>query len=91
MTKENTRNDDCTPLTRVYYSQYQYMPFYIASLAVFYYVPYIMYRVVNSDVIALKKDIVAPTESDTPIEKGASHVANTYFRYGFLLVTLVYF
>lgn len=58
------------------------MPFYIASLAVLYYIPYILFRIVNSDLIALKKDVAAPTDSDTPLEKGASHVANNYFRWG---------
>ena len=79
--KEGIRNTNCSPLTQIYFNQYQYMPFYIASLAIFYYLPYILFQMVNSDIIALKKDVSPPTEADISMEKGASHVVNTYFRY----------
>ena len=49
---------------RMYFTQYQYMPFYIASLAILYYLPYVVFRAVNSDVIALKKDVLAPGEGE---------------------------
>lgn len=73
-----TPNPDCHPLTKVYFNQYQYMPFYIASLAVLYYVPYIIFRVTNTDMINLSTEITADTEG----EKLAYNVANSYFNYG---------
>ena len=80
ISKEGIKNPDCIPLSRIYFTQYQYMPFYIASLAVYYYLPYMIFRIVNSDITALKKDVASPTEAENSTEKGALHVANTYFR-----------
>ena len=51
-------NLGCIPLKRMYFSQYQFMPFYIASLAVFYYLPYVLFRLANSDLISLKGMVV---------------------------------
>ena len=57
-TKDQTgKNPDCITMTRMYYLHYQWMPFYIASLAVFFYLPYIMFLVANTDLVSLKKAI----------------------------------
>ena len=45
---------ECRPMQRLYYLQYQYMPFFTASLAFFFYLPYILFKTVNFDTISLK-------------------------------------
>ena len=50
-------NQDCKKFTRIYYLHYQWMPLYIAALAVLYYLPYIGFRIVNVDLISLKTEI----------------------------------
>ena len=79
--KPELENVDCKPLNRMYFTQYQYMPFYIASLAIYYYLPYLFYRVANGDVISLGEDIMMTSDDSGTIEKGACHVVNTYFKY----------
>lgn len=48
---------ECRPMKRLYYLQYQYMPFFTASLAFFFYLPYILFKTVNFDVISLKESL----------------------------------
>ncbi len=74
-------HDDCIPMTRMYFTQYQYMPFYMGSLAILYYIPYILFRSVNSDIIALRRDITPASGNEKSTEKSAVHIANTYFKY----------
>ena len=38
---------ECQAMTRIYYLQYQWMPFYIGALGVLYYLPYILFRCVK--------------------------------------------
>ena len=64
----------CRPLTRDYYFQYQWMPFYMGILAVFYYLPYIGYRLVNVDLISLKGVLGSVTVD-------ADHIVRNYFNY----------
>lgn len=44
----------CKPMTKQYYLQYQYMPFLTASFAMLFYLPYIVFKVTNTDLISLK-------------------------------------
>ena len=64
------------------------MPFYIGTLAIVYYLPYILFRIVNSDIMELKEDIASPGDNDTSTEKEGLRVANTYFRYDGILIVL---
>ena len=57
---------ECRPMRRLYYLQFQYMPFFTASLAFFFYFPYILFKTVNFDVINLKSTI---KEDDVTTEK----------------------
>ena len=50
------------------------MPFYLATLAVLYYFPYLFFKTVNSDIIELSEEI-AKSESD--VDK----LTNRYFPY----------
>lgn len=66
---------DCAPMTRIYYLQYQWMPVYVASIGIFFYVPYILFRITNNDVICLKKEIKKVSATDT------SPIMHNYFNY----------
>lgn len=50
-------NAICRPMEKLFYLQYQWFPFYMAFVALFYYLPYVMFTVVNSDLSSLKNDI----------------------------------
>jgi len=52
----------CKPMEKLYYLQYQYMPFFTASLAIFFYLPYIIFKTVNTDLISLK-DVLKKDET----------------------------
>ena len=45
----------CTPMKKIYYLQYQYMPFFVAALSLLYYFPYIIYKLINIDLFSLKE------------------------------------
>ena len=47
----------CREMTKVYYLQYQYLPFYIGALSVCFYMPYLFFRMVNSDLLSLKNTV----------------------------------
>lgn len=51
------RKTHCAPLKKRYMRQYQWMPFFIASIALLFYMPYIVFRVVNTDMISLRANI----------------------------------
>ncbi|XP_066935891.1 innexin inx2-like [Clytia hemisphaerica] len=64
----------CTKLTREYYLHYQWMPFYIGALAIFYYLPYVLFRIINVDLISLKSVLESVTGD-------ADHIVRNYFNY----------
>lgn len=52
---------DCIPMEKTFYLQYQWFPFYTAILGVLYYMPYVLFRFVNTDLISLKGNIKGKT------------------------------
>lgn len=44
----------CAKLDKYYFLQYQWMPFYIFSMSAMFYLPYMLFRMANTDVISLK-------------------------------------
>ena len=48
---------DCKRLKKQIFAQYQYMPFFTAALALLYYIPHVVYKIFNSDLISLKENI----------------------------------
>lgn len=66
---------ECQPMHRVYYLQYQYMPFFTACLSFFFYIPYILFKSINFDVISLKEAL--KDDESTP-EK----IFSSYFDQG---------
>jgi len=73
-TRQGLRNVGCRALTRRYYLQYQWMPFYIASLSIMFYMPYVMFRIINTDIISLRSSL-----RNDKIE--ADKVVQNYFNY----------
>ena len=55
-----TKKKSCVPLKQYFFAQYQWMPFFIGSLSLLFYLPYIMFRIVNTDFISLKNDLETP-------------------------------
>jgi len=53
-------NQKCVPMTKTFYLQYQWFPFYMALIGFLYYLPYILFRYINTDMISLKTSIKAP-------------------------------
>ena len=47
----------CRPFVKRYYLQYQWMPFYVATLSLMYYLPYVFFRIINTDMISLKSTL----------------------------------
>ena len=70
-------DEKCNPLTRAYYLQYQYFPFFIASLAIMYYMPYILFRIVNDDLIRLKGYL--KRANGKPVD--TKNILDNYFQY----------
>ena len=62
---KKVRDPNCHEMTRVYYLQYQWMPFYMGACAVFYYLPYLLFRMINTDLISLRTAIKSSGFSDT--------------------------
>ena len=67
---------DCLPLTKTFYLQYQWFPFYIATVGFLYYLPYILFRFVNTDLISLKASIKAADVDIDAIVKNYFNLPN---------------
>jgi len=73
-TRQGIRNPGCRAFKKQYYLQYQWMPFYIASLSLMYYLPYVFFRIVNTDMISLRSTLSKEKPDGTEI-------VQTYFNY----------
>ena len=72
--KNRQRVPGCEPMTKLYYLHYQWLPFYVASLAILFYLPYILFRIVNTDLVSLKAAMKNGTHKPEQIVKN-------YFNY----------
>ncbi|XP_066925727.1 innexin inx2-like isoform X2 [Clytia hemisphaerica] len=82
---------DCMELRRLYFLQYQWMPFFVASAAIIYYLPYIIYQIFNTDVQSLKETIQKEKVNGGDIvENFFNYDINTIFQMRFnVLMNLV--
>ena len=69
-----SEDKDCTPMEKTFYLQYQWFPFYVAAIGFLFYLPYIFFRYINSDLISLKGTIKA-------VEVDIESVVKNYFNY----------
>ena len=68
------QDKDCTPMEKTFYLQYQWFPFYVAAIGFLFYLPYILFRYINTDLISLKGTIKA-------VEVDIESVVKNYFNY----------
>ena len=68
------KDENCTPMKKTFYLQYQWFPFYVASIGFLFYLPYIFFRHINSDLISLKGSITA-------VQVDIDSVIKNYFNY----------
>ena len=64
----------CEPLKKTFYLQYQWFPFYMGAIALLYYLPYVVFKFVNGDIIQLKKK-VKESEPNVP------QICSNYFNH----------
>ena len=68
------KDENCTPMEKTFYLQYQWFPFYVASMGFLFYLPYIVFRYINTDLISLKGSITA-------VQVDIDSVIKNYFNY----------
>ena len=51
----NVEDNQCQPMSKSFYLQYQYMPFLLIALALLYHIPYLISKNFNTDMIYLKE------------------------------------
>lgn len=69
--QDGLKDTDCKPMKKTFFLQYQYMVFYVAMLAGLYYSPYLIFGLVNIDLVSLKNDTK---------EKDAKKIVDNYFN-----------
>ena len=58
---------------KTFFLQFQWMPFFISSLALLQYFPYLIFRIVNTDIISLKTTLKNEIDTDA--------IVKNYFNY----------
>lgn len=61
LTKYGELDSDCKPMRREYYLQYQWYPFFLGTVSVMYYLPYLLFYGSNRDIRSLKQYLEAET------------------------------
>lgn len=77
---ELSTNPKCKPMTKVYYTQYQWLPFYIGLLALIYYLPYPIFKMVNPDLISLHAIVESTEEADGIVYNYFNYDVNPIYR-----------
>lgn len=77
----NSEKDaNCEQMEKTFYLQYQWFPLGVAALAIMYYLPYLLFCVVNADLIFLKDEIKKKKKDEVDyenvIKKFFSHKKN---------------
>lgn len=54
---EDKKAKNCEPMTKMFFTQFQYMTFFLSAMAALYYTPYILFKFVNADMASLKAAI----------------------------------
>ena len=52
LTRHGRLKPNCIPMEKTYYLQYQWFPFFIASLMILYFLPYTLFVIVNIDMVS---------------------------------------
>ncbi|XP_057309783.1 innexin inx3-like [Hydractinia symbiolongicarpus] len=100
----NKHDTSCKPLTKMFYLQYQWFPFYLATLALLFYLPYIWHRYVNNDLLTLKSCIKSQSPDiddivhnyfsnyiNAPNQQNMKIILNIMIKVSYLLVNVLSF
>lgn len=71
---------ECQPMEKLFFLQYQWFPFYMAFVALFYYFPYILFNFVNTDLVSFKKDINGSCDVDAIVKNYFNRKTNITSR-----------
>ena len=50
--RDGVEDKDCIAMEKIYFLQYQWYPFFLASMALVYYLPHIIFKLVNIDLVS---------------------------------------
>ena len=68
------KEKNCARMEKTFYLQYQWFHFYVAFIGFLYYLPYILFRYINTDLISLKGTITA-------VQVDIDSIVKNYFNY----------
>ncbi|XP_066918048.1 uncharacterized protein [Clytia hemisphaerica] len=68
-------NKACTEMTKRFFLHYQWLPFFVCSMAILYFFPYLVFKAGNSDMISLVEIVASGSMKDM------DKVVNNYFNY----------
>jgi len=68
---ETKGNPNCRPMKKTFFLQYQYITFFLVAMGAIYYVPYVFFKFINTDLESLKGNIK---------EGNAESIVNNYFN-----------
>ena len=71
---EVAQEKNCTRMEETFYLQYQWFPFYVAVIGFLFYLPYILFIYINTDLISLKRTITA-------FQIDIDSIVKSYFNY----------
>ena len=74
--KQSYPNNNCLPMSRVYFKQYIWLPFYIGILTLLFYFPYTVFQIVNPDLYSLLSTISTHNN-----DNNAYAIIRNYFDY----------
>lgn len=77
LTRSGKIDPDCHLMEKTYYNQYQWFPIYCAVLAFLFYLPYIFFRIVNSDIINLSHTV---SGEEAPSKEKIDNVVSVFFN-----------
>ena len=65
---------------KTFYLQYQWMPFLISSLALLHYFPYLLFRIVNTDIISLKSSLKGEIDTEAIVKNYFNYKINSLLK-----------
>ena len=65
---------------KTFFLQFQWMPFFISSLALLQYFPYLIFRIVNTDIISLKTTLKNEIDTDAIVKNYFNYKINSILK-----------
>ncbi|XP_066928522.1 innexin inx3-like [Clytia hemisphaerica] len=70
----------CNIMHKTFFLQFQWMPFFISSLALLQYFPYLIFRIVNTDIISLKTTLKSEIDTDSIVKNYFNYKINSILK-----------